>query len=63
MINIKDIRRLNNTAKKLNSKMATLCCTLKKKSYISNKNIVKVYTNKTKLQKFSISFGFFRNKK
>ena len=42
MINIYDIRRLNNNAKKLNSKMATLCCTIKKKSYISNKNIVKV---------------------
>ena len=64
MINIKDIRRLNNTAKKLNSKMATLCCTLKKKSYISNKNIVKVYTNKKLNYKNSaIALDFFKNKK
>ena len=64
MINIKDIIRLNNVAIRLNSKMATLCCTIKKKSYISNRNIVKVYTDKKlSLKNSAIALDFFRDKK
>tara|TARA_B100001250_G_scaffold409989_1_gene435490 strand:- start:927 stop:1667 length:741 start_codon:yes stop_codon:yes gene_type:complete len=61
MINIEDIKNLNNMAIKKKSEISTLACKIKDKKILINKNIVKVITNK-ELKKEHISYAktFFR---
>jgi len=61
LINKSDIINLNNLAKKNNSEMATLACTLENKD-IENQNIVKVICDKKiEKNKFSTAKQFLRS--
>ena len=64
LINLEDIKRLNKIVVKRKIKFGTLACKFNNKTYLRNKNIVKVETNK----KLSINIpclasNFFRIKK
>ncbi len=61
LINKNDIINLNNLAKKNNSEIATLACTLKNKD-IENQNVVKVISSeKIEKNKFSSAKKFLRS--
>ena len=61
MIDVEDIINLNNVIIKNKSKIGTLACKIKKKSYFNNENIVKVETqDKLDSKKISKAKYFFR---